>query len=165
MRRNASTLPLLAGLAFAFLAACSASTAHIGSLQIAKDKDLTQPTTTFGTTDTIYAKGTANNIPSKVTLKWQLIAEKVAGEPANEVIPSLEKSYDLPTDGDTTYNLTPPDKGWPPGTYKIVLTMMDDGQQRDQKTQEITIGSAGAGAGAAASPGAETSPEPSSSSQ
>ena len=39
----------------------------------------------------------------------------------------------------TNYSLTPTDNGWPEGTYKVVLTMMDDGTQRDQKSQEITI--------------------------
>jgi hypothetical protein len=122
------------------LVACSASTAHIGSLQVAKDKDMTTPTTSFGLHDTVYAKADADNLPGKVTLNWQLIAENVKGQPPNSDIPSLHKSYDLDADGTTDYTLTPPDAGWPPGTYKIVLTMMDDGTQRDQKSAEVTVG-------------------------
>ena len=136
-RMLASAIGILFTLA---LLGCNASTAHIGSLSVAKDSDMTTPTTTFGAHDTIYAKGDAANVPNKVTLQWQLVAENVKGQPPNTAIQSLDKSYDLDSDGSTTYNLTPPDAGWPTGTYKIVLTMMDDGTQRDQKTAEITVG-------------------------
>jgi hypothetical protein len=125
-------------LAVAF-AACSASTAHIGSLKVGKDKDVTTETTTFGPHDSIYAKGDASNV-GKVTMVWHLIAENVKGQAPNTAIPSLDKSFDVDSDSTVNYDLSPNDAGWPAGTYKIVLTMMEDGQQRDQKTAEITVG-------------------------
>jgi hypothetical protein len=139
--RQSKFLALFAGAAFALtLAACNASTAHIGSLKVGTDKDVTTTAATFGPHDPVFAKGTADNIPHKVTMNWSLVAEKVTGQDPNTAIPSLNESFDLPSDGSTDYKLSPPPAGWPAGTYKIVLTMMDDGQQRDQKTAEFTIG-------------------------
>ena len=121
------------------LAACSASTAHIGSLQTGKDQDVSTAVSTFDPHDTVYAKGDAANVPSAVTLKWQLVAENVKGQPPNAAQPNDDVSKDFSSDGTSTYTLTPPPNGWPPGTYKIVLTMIDDGKQRDQKTTEFTV--------------------------
>lgn len=136
---NRGVLALAVILAAPLLAACSASTAHIGSLQVAKDKDLSSPSSSFGAHDTIYAEASADNVPSKITLNWQLVAENVKGQKPNTEIPQLDKSYDLASDGKATYDLTPPDAGWPPGTYKIIVTMDDNGTQRDQKTAEFTV--------------------------
>ncbi|MBV8155631.1 MAG: hypothetical protein JO241_03900 [Candidatus Eremiobacteraeota bacterium] len=141
MKKSRSGIAAMVGAAlFAIaLAACNASTAHIGSLQVGKDKDISTPATTFGPHDTIYLKGTGANLPGKVTMQWSVIAENVKGVKPNFEIPNLDKSYDLDSDGTVNYSLTPTDNGWPEGTYKVVLTMMDDGTQRDQKSQEITI--------------------------
>jgi len=135
---------LTAGVSFAFaLVACSVSTSHIGSLKLGKDKDISAETTTFAPQDGIYAKATGDNLAGKVTINWQTIAENVKGQPPNSAISSLDKSFDMEQDGTADYDLTPPAAGWPAGTYKIVVTMMDNGAQRDQKTQEFTVGAAG----------------------
>ena len=123
------------------VAACNASTAHLDPIQAGKDKDITTATTAFGANDTIYLKSHAGNLPNKVTLTWHVVAENVKGVQPNFAIPSLDRSTDMDADGDATYNLTPPSSGWPPGTYKITLTMMDEGTQRDQKSLEFTTGS------------------------
>jgi hypothetical protein len=123
-----------------FVAACSASTAHISSLKTGKDKAVSTEASSFGTTDTIYAVAQAANLPNKVTIQWTTVAEKVTGQKPNAAIPGLNVSNDLPADGDSTYTLAPPPAGWPTGTYKITATMMDQGQQRDQKTTEVTVG-------------------------
>jgi hypothetical protein len=131
---------ILIGLvAVAAMAACSASTAHISDLTIAKDKDMSTPATTFGKTDTIYAASGLANIPSKTTLVMHTIAEKVDGQAPNTTIPSLDKSFDMDSDGTASYTLTPPTNGWPAGTYKIEADMMVDGAQKATKTAEFTI--------------------------
>jgi hypothetical protein len=121
------------------LAACSVSTAHLTDLKVGNDKALATTTTTFAKTDSIYASADVANTPSKVTVQWHFIAEKVAGQPPNSTIPSFDLSKDLESDGTATYNLTPPPAGWPAGTYKIEVDMMVDGAQKDQKTAEITV--------------------------
>ena len=93
----------------------------------------------FAPTDTIYAQADAANLAGPVTLQWHITAVNVTGQPANSPIPALDKSYDLPSDGSSTYSLSPPTAGWPAGTYRIEVDMMDNGQQRDKKTADITV--------------------------
>ena len=142
MRSRPSKLFLLAGPILALvLAACSGSvsTAHIGSLQIGSSKDFTTETTTFGPQDVVYAKATGSNLPNPITLKAQVVAEAVTGEASNAPIPQLDQSFDLASDGTVTLTYTPPAAGWPTGTYKIVVTMMDGATQRDQKSEEFKV--------------------------
>lgn len=140
--RASRALLLLAGLVLALtLGACggSVSTAHIGSLQIGSEKDFTSETTSFGPGDTIYAKAQASNLPNAVTMKWQVVAENVAGQASNAPIPALDQSLEVASDATTSITLTPPTAGWPVGTYKIVVTMVDGSTQRDQKSAEFKI--------------------------
>jgi hypothetical protein len=132
---------LAAAVLMLFVAACSVSTAHISSLKTGKDKAISTEASSFAPTDTIYAQAHAANLPEKVTMQWQVVAEKVTGQPPNTPIAQLNVNNDLPSDGDSTYTLAPPTAGWPTGTYKITVTMMDNGQQRDQKSTEVTVGS------------------------
>lgn len=101
---------------------------------------MSAPATAFGAHDPVFAKATADNVAGKVSLDWRLVAENVKGQKPNTAIPQLDKSYDLDSDGSTTYDLSPPDAGWPAGKYKVVITMVDDGTQRDQKSAEFTVG-------------------------
>lgn len=123
------------------MTACSASTAHISSLKIAKDDSFTTETTSFAPTDTIYAQATASNLPNAITLEWHITADNVTGQSPNTQITALDKSFTLPSDGTSTYTLSAPTAGWPAGTYTIEVDMMDNGQQRDKKTADITVGS------------------------
>src|SRR5665213_867587 len=120
---------LAAAVLMLFVAACNASTAHISSLTTGKDKALSAEASSFGTTDTIYAQAHAANLSNKVTMQWSVVAEKVAGQQPNTPIAALNLNNDLASDGDSTYTLAPPTSGWPPGTYKITVTMMDNGVQ------------------------------------
>jgi hypothetical protein len=131
---------ILLGLtALAAMTACSVSTAHLTDIAMGKDKAVTTPTNTFDKTDTIYAKTDVANTPSKVTVAFHVIAEKVAGQPANAPIPALDENVDLASDGTATMTMTPGPNGWPSGTYKIEADMMVDGAQKDQKTAEFTV--------------------------
>jgi hypothetical protein len=123
----------------AAVSACSVSTAHLTNITITKDKAGATAASTFGRTDTIYAHSGVANTPSKVTLVWHLVAEKVTGQPANTKIPSLDESYDFPSDGTSDYTISPPTAGWPAGTYHVEADMMVDGAQKDQKTAEFTV--------------------------
>jgi len=141
-QRRIRMLLLLAGTIVALtITACSASvsTAHIGSLKTGSEKGFTTETTTFGPGDTIYAQATAENLPNTVTMKWQVVAEAVAGQQPNTPIPGLDQSSDMASDGTNSLSLSPPTAGWPLGTYKIIVTMVDGGAQRDQKTKQFTV--------------------------
>jgi ABC-type oligopeptide transport system substrate-binding subunit len=129
-------------LAVAALAACSfsVSTAHISSLKVTKEKDGTNETNSFGPHESIFAQGEVANVPSKVTVKWRLITEKVEGQPANAAVPGMDKSFELPADGTSSYHLSPSEAGWPPGKYKIEFSMLNEnGEQKDQKIAPFTV--------------------------
>jgi hypothetical protein len=123
------------------VAACSVSvsTAHFGSLQIGGEKDFTTETTTFGPQDTVYAHAEAANLPNAVTVKWQVVAVNVTGQQPNTPIPAFDMSLNVASDAVASVTLTPPSAGWPAGTYKIVVTMMDGDTQRDQKSEQFTV--------------------------
>ncbi|HTA37487.1 MAG TPA: hypothetical protein VK760_00340 [Candidatus Acidoferrales bacterium] len=100
---------------------------------------MSNPTTTFGASDTVYAQSGAANTAGKVTLSWHFIAENVKGIPPNSLQKNNDVSNDLDGDGTSTYTLTPPASGWPTGTYKIVVDLMIDGTQKEEKTTEFTV--------------------------
>ena len=126
---------MLAGLACNY----SASTANISDPKLGKDKDVSQATTTFATTDTVYAVATVSNAPGKVQVKGRLAIEDVEGEQAGP-IPGLEKTLDLEGSGTATYTFSPPPSGWPKGKYKVEVFMLDDqGQQKDQKSTSFSV--------------------------
>ena len=127
-------------LALALTSACSFTTAHISSLKLSKDKEGNTETTSFAPHDTIYAKATVSNVPSKVTVKLRFITEKVEGQPENAPVEQFDKSFDLPSDGVVTYYVSPPTAGWPPGKYRIEASMfIESGEQKDQKTATFTV--------------------------
>ncbi len=131
----------LSGLAATLvLVACSVSTANIGSAVLSKDAEGKSPAASFAQHDKLFAMATANNIPGKVTMKWEFIPVKVANVPENVPIKDFDKSFDLPESGSTNYSLTPNENGWPPGSYKIDVTMTDDsGKQVDKKSLPFTV--------------------------
>ena len=141
MRTNRVNIALCAGLLLLAGLACnfSASTANISDLKLGKDKDVSQATTTFATTDTVYAVATVSNAPGKVQVKGRLSIEDVEGEQAGP-IPGLEKTLDLDGSGTATYTFSPPPSGWPKGKYKVEVFMLDDqGQQKDQKSTSFSV--------------------------
>lgn len=127
-------------LVLAVASACSLTTANIRSLKLSKDKEGSTEATTFGSQDTIYARAVVANVPSKVTVKLQFIAEKVEGQAENTHVAQFDKSFDLPSDGEVTYFVSPPTAGWPPGKYRIEASMfIESGEQKDQKTASFTV--------------------------
>jgi hypothetical protein len=79
-----------------------------------------KPVTTFATdTPKIYAMFKTQGISSANKVKGVLVAEDVGdAAPANTVV--LEKTLDLDEDtSDGAFNFSKPDKGWPPGKYRV----------------------------------------------
>jgi hypothetical protein len=130
-----SVLPVL-GLLLA--GACNFSTAHIASLKIGKDEAMTQQTTTFATTDTIYGAAEIGNA-GKTKEKIRLIVVDVAGQQPGPIA-ALDTAQDLDSSGTAKFNYAPPPAGWPVGKYKFEVSMMDEnGVQKDQKTADFTV--------------------------
>ena len=133
-------VPVLSlALAASFACQFSVSTANLSSLKLSKDKAASQETTAFGDEDTIYAVAVVSNAPSKVKVKGRLSFEAVPGQNSGPV-PGAETSVDLPGSGSATYTFTPPADGWPKGTYKVEVFMINEnGEQKDQKSASFTV--------------------------
>ncbi len=102
---------LICLVALVAIPACSLTTAHLTDLKIGKDKDVTTEATAFAPADTVYAESGVANTPSKVTLVWHLTAVNVKGQKPNAKVSQLDRSFDLASDGTSSYTLTPPPTG------------------------------------------------------
>jgi hypothetical protein len=132
------------------IAGCSVSftTAHITALTVSKGKDSAPAAGAFGPGDSIFARATIANNIGKVTLKWQLVAEKVEGLPEHKALSWADKSFDLEGDGNGIYSLSPPPSGWAAGTYAVSVSMLDDaGAEKDKRSATVTIAGAPAADG------------------
>ncbi|HKV37798.1 MAG TPA: hypothetical protein VJX67_01190 [Blastocatellia bacterium] len=140
MSKHKWTITVGLAIALGTCVAChfSASTAHIGSLKLAKDKAISAETNSFGASDTVFAEAVISNAPGKVKVKGILAVEAVEGQKTGP-IPGLETTLDLDGSGTATFNFSPPDNGWPQGKYKVEVTLLDEnGEQRDQKAASLT---------------------------
>ncbi|MDX6445713.1 MAG: hypothetical protein QOH71_2787 [Blastocatellia bacterium] len=136
MQTRRSIFVLSLGLLVVLALACkfSASTANISGLKLSKDKAAATETSTFAPTDTVYAVATIANAPGKVKVKGSLIIEDAPNEKGPE------STIDLSGSGTATFTFTPPASGFPPGKYKIEVTLMDEnGDKKDSKSASFTV--------------------------
>ncbi|MBD0326258.1 MAG: hypothetical protein ICV68_07500 [Pyrinomonadaceae bacterium] len=129
-------------LILATMLACkfSFSTANLSSLKISKDKSGSPETSSFNSSDTVYAVADVSNAPGKTKLKARLLYDNVAGQTSGALVPGAETTIDLPGSGTGTFTLTPPAGGWPNGSYKLEVNMLnEDNEQKDQKTGTFTV--------------------------
>ena len=141
MRKKRWDFTLGLGVLLATALACSfsATTANISSLKLSRDKGAAQETSTFAPTDTVYAVAEISNAAEKLKAVGRLSAEQVEGVDAGPV-PGAETTLDLPGSATATFTFTPPPTGWPPGTYKVdVLMLNEGGEQKDQKSATFTV--------------------------
>jgi len=141
MRKNRSNLMLSLGIMLLAALACKfgVSTANISGLKIGKDKNVSKETSSFGTSDTVYAIAEISNAPDKLKVKGRLAVDDVEGQEKGP-IPGLEDTVDLTGSGTAIFTFTPPASGWPKGTYRLEVLMLNpDGEQKDQKTVSFTV--------------------------
>ncbi|MEQ1604585.1 MAG: hypothetical protein ABL999_06925 [Pyrinomonadaceae bacterium] len=118
---------------FAFVAACSFSTASMSSFKTSKDKDGKTESTSFKAGETIYANAVIANAPGKTTTKIYINDDK------GKVLPGSEVKVDLASSGTAAYNLPIP-ASFAGGKFTIVADMLDDkGEKKDSKNVAITI--------------------------
>jgi hypothetical protein len=130
------------GLMLVTMLACkfSFSTANLSSLKISKDKSGEPAASSFAPSDTVYAVADVSNAPSKTKLKTRLLYDNVAGQTSGTLVPGAETTIDLPGSGTGSFTFTPPAGGWPGGSYKLEVNMLnEDNEQKDQKTGTFTV--------------------------
>lgn len=118
----------------------SFSTANISGLKISKDKEGNNVTSSFGPNDKVYAVAEVSNAPGKLKLKTRLLFDNVAGQTSGTPVPGMETTLDLPGSDTGNFTFTPPTAGWPNGSYKIEVSMLnEDNEQKDQKTATFSV--------------------------
>jgi hypothetical protein len=141
MRKDRWNAALSLGLLVVLALACkfSASTAHISSVKLGKDKNVTRETSNFDPTDTVYSVAEISNAPGKLKVKGRLVVDDVEGQKAGP-ISGLEDTVELGGSGTAIFTFTPPSTGWPKGKYKLEILMLDEGgEQKDQKSAEFKV--------------------------
>jgi hypothetical protein len=141
MRTKRWDLTLGLGVLLVTALACnfSASTANISSLKLSKDKGASTETGAFAAADTIYAVAVISNAPDKLKAKGRLSAVQVEGLDAGP-IPGAETTLDLPGSATATFTFTPPPGGWPAGSYKVDVEMLNEGgEKKDEKSATFTV--------------------------
>jgi hypothetical protein len=141
MRATKGYLALSFGLLLMVASACHVSftTANISSLKLGKDKSVSQPTASFASTDTIYAVAEISNAPGALKVKGRLVVDAVEGQKSGP-IPGAETTVDLTGSGQATFSFSAPTAGWPKGSYKVEVLMLESsGEQKDQKTANFSV--------------------------
>ena len=118
---------------FAFVAACSFSTANMSSFKTSKDKEGKTESTTFKAGETIYANAVISNAPGKTTTKIYINDDK------GKLLPGSDVKVELASSGVAAYNLPLP-ASFAGGKFTIVADMLDEnGEKKDSKNVAITI--------------------------
>ncbi|HQU85311.1 MAG TPA: hypothetical protein PKY59_19380 [Pyrinomonadaceae bacterium] len=126
---------LLVSIACSF----SASTAGLGDLKLAKDKDGNGASTTFKPNDVIFAVTAVNNSIGKNKVRFRVLTENVPGMQAGSVAYKLDNSIDVDGSRPIWFTFSAPD-GFVAGTYKTEIVMSDEsGKETDRKTATFTI--------------------------
>ncbi|MEQ1921931.1 MAG: hypothetical protein ABL952_05440 [Pyrinomonadaceae bacterium] len=100
---------------------CSMTTANLGEIKFAKDKEGKQPATSFDTGKEIYAMVDATGLPSgKHKLAWKVTFDNVAGKTKGDKVG--EQSMDLTSSSTVWTTFTTPF----PGDYKVEATLTDE---------------------------------------
>ncbi|MBV9241631.1 MAG: hypothetical protein JO314_06445, partial [Acidobacteria bacterium] len=129
-------LPLLILITAAW--ACNASSANLASVKTGKDKDVTQPTSTFKAGDTIYANAAVANNAGKVTVKIYITVDDAPGMTKGDTIPNSEASRDVDGDGTVKYDFPTlaTTKG---GKFNIVVDMLQGSEKKDSKSASFSV--------------------------
>lgn len=130
-------------LAFSFLLsvmlACNFTTANISSLKISTDEEGKNAATTFKPGDKIYAVANIANNGGTVQAKFRVLYDNVAGQTSGNVVQGAEKTLDVEGSRPAVFWITLPTQGFENGRYKVEVTMLKDGQQKDQKTETFEV--------------------------
>ncbi|MDX6692622.1 MAG: hypothetical protein QOF02_225 [Blastocatellia bacterium] len=140
---NAKRWNLVCALAIVLAAtlACkfSFTTANISSLKLSKEKD-GSTNSSFGRQDKVYAMADVSNAPGKMKLKGRLLIDNIEGYKSGDPVPGMETTIDLPGSSMGYFTFSPPSAGWPKGSYKVEVSLInEDGEQKDQKTDTFSV--------------------------
>ena len=138
MRNGKSNSVLSLGLVLALALACNFTTANISRVVLSTNSDGSSPTSTFRPDATVNVIATVSNSMSRTTVRSRLYFENVAGTQSNDMVPGTEKVVNLEASGTAQFTYSR-DGGMPPGTYRIEIVLLHNGEQRDQENVTFTV--------------------------
>jgi hypothetical protein len=141
MRKNTLDLALAIGLLVALSLACKGgfTTANIGSLKISTDDQGKNEAKTFKPGDKVYAVAQIANNGGTVQAKYRVLVDDVEGKEPGTPVPGAEKTLDIQGDRPAIFWITLPASGFQNGRYKVEVSMIAYGDQKDQKTGTFEV--------------------------
>src|SRR5262245_21294849 len=123
----------------AVVLACGATTANISSLKISTDEQGKNETKTFRPGDKVYAVAQISNNGGKVDAKFRVLYDDVEGEQSGNQVPGAEKTLEVEGDRPAFFWITLPPAGFRNGRYKVEVSMIYAGDQKDQKSSTFEV--------------------------
>jgi hypothetical protein len=123
----------------AVLIACNFTTANIRSLKIGKDEAGKSEATTFNPGDKVYAIAQIANNGGKVDTKFRVLYDDVEGQSAGELVQGAEKTLEIDGDRPAVFWVTLPPRGFANGRYKVEVTMIKSGEEKDKKSATFDV--------------------------
>ncbi len=132
---KSKTIILVAFCAFlTIMSACSFTTAKLAKIDFGKNEKATPSTTTFDVGDKVFIVSEVTGALGKHKMKFDIAFEAPAGQKVTS--PPFSKEVDF--DGSVSpYFMLPVTQ---PGTYKVDVTLSDEGgKQIDKKSGSFTV--------------------------
>ena len=140
MTTNKWNFILAFALIVAVILACSATTAHIGSLKVSTDEEGKNEKNSFKPGDKIYSIAQIANNPGKVKAQFRVSFDSVEGQKAGTLVEGAEKTLEVDGSRPAIFWITLPARGFHNGRYKVEVNMLtESGEQKDQKAATFDI--------------------------
>ena len=123
----------------AVLIACNFTTANIRSFKISKDEAGKSEAATFNPGEKVYAIAQIANNGGKVDAKFRILYDDVEGQSAGELVQGAEKTVEIDGDRPAVFWITLPPQGFANGRYKVEVTMLKSGEEKDKKSATFEV--------------------------
>jgi hypothetical protein len=139
MLKTKLTAVLALGLLVAVLLACNMTTANIRSLKISKDEAAKTEASNFQPGDKVYAVADIANNSGKVEAKFRVLYDNVEGQTAGQLVQGAEKTLEVDGSRPAIFWITLPPQGFDNGRYKVEVTMVSNGVEKDKKSSTFEV--------------------------
>ena len=139
MHKNKLDLTLALGLLLGVVLACGATTANISSLKVSTDEQGKNEAKGFKPGDKVYAVAQIANNSGAVQAKFRILYDDVEGQTAGTLVQGAEKTLDVEGNRPAIFWITLPPSGFQNGRYKVDVSMLYSGDQKDQKSATFDV--------------------------
>ena len=87
----------------------------------------------------VYTVAQISNNVGKVQAKFRILYDDVEGQTAGTLVQGAEKTLDVEGDRPAIFWITLPPSGFQNGRYKVDVSMLYSGEQKDQKSATFDV--------------------------